>query len=353
MFGGAERIAAAMAKLFPDAEFWTILGRTDTAERMGVSDRFRSVLPERRWLLHNYRSLAPLYPALVRAKRLPRADLLITSSYAFAHGFRTKNRAPQLCYCYSPLRFAWSMTEEYSARVPGGRAGSAALKVMAAGIRRADRSAASRVTSYVAESHYVARQIAANYGREAAVIWPPVDCDRFTPSEKAGHDGFYLFSSRMIEPYKRPTLAVDAFRGINKRLVMVGDGPELARLRRSAPANVEFTGHLSDDELVPLMQRAAAVVFPSQDDFGLVPVEAMACGRPVIAFAGGGAMETVVPGVTGELFRSADVASLQKLLDAFDPDAYDSGAVRAHALKWRRARFERELRAAAAATVAP
>ena len=348
-YGGAERIAATIAEAFPAAPFWTILGRREVARRMGVADRLHTVLPERPALLANYRRMAPLYPALLKARPLPDADLLLTSSFAFAHHFRTRNRAPQLCYCYSPLRFAWSMTKDYEAELGAGGflAGAAATA-----FRRVDREAARRVTRYIAESQFIADQLKRFYGREADVIYPPVDCELFSPSGQ-GHDGYYLFCGRLVEAYKRPSLVVQAFNELpHERLVIAGDGPALADLKRMAGTNVEFVGRLADSELVPLMQRCAATVFPSRDDFGLIPVEVMACGRPVLAYAGGGALETVKAGSTGEFFAEQTVAAVRDAVRRFDPDAYDPVAIRKHAERWRHERFVDEMRAAVAETAA-
>lgn len=338
-YGGAERILAELARAFPAAPVYSILGRREVAARIGVAERFRSLLPEREPLLRHYRLLAPAYPPFVASRRLPEADVLLTSSFAFAHGFRTRNGAPQVCYCYSPLRFAWSMTDEYGSRRPGGRASTAALRALAAAMRVLDARAARRVTRYVAESRFVAEQIARFYRRPAEVIWPPVDTELFRPSADGGHDGYYLFCGRLVEPYKRPTLAVEAFRALPFELRIAGDGPALGELRRIAPSNVTFLGQLDDAELVAQMQRCTAVVFPSRDDFGLIPVEAMACGRPVIAYADGGALETVVPGRTGELFGEQTAEALRAAVSGFDPDAYDGGEIRAHAERWRPERF--------------
>jgi glycosyltransferase involved in cell wall biosynthesis len=350
MYGGAERILGTIAAVFPEAEVWAIAGRRSVAERIGVADRFHTLLPESDRFLRHYRGLAPLYPTLVRRRSLPAADLLLTSSYAFAHGFRTANDAPHMSYCYSPLRFAWSMTQEYAGKQPfTGRA----FRLVAASARRADRRAAGRVTTYVAESHHVAGQILSAYRRNAHVIHPPVDCSVFRPAREPGHDGYYLFCGRLIEPYKRLRVVLETFRALpHLRLVVAGDGPAREGLRAQASPNVEFVGHLEDDELVPLMQRCAAAVFPSEDDFGLVPLEVMACGRPVLAFGGGGALETVAPGKTGEFFREPTAHGLRAALEQFDPDAYDPVAIRAHALKWDRPVFEGALREAVAATAA-
>lgn len=349
-FGGAERICAELASVFPEAELWTILGRGSVVERMGF-DRHRSLLPARERVLRHYRFLAPLFPALVGARVLPEADLLVTSSYAFAHGFRTRNSAPQLCYCYSPLRFAWSMTEDYGSELRGGWPTRAAFGALAAGMRAMDRRAARRVTRYVAESHYVADQLRRFYGVEPEVIWPPVDCDIFRPGAR-GHDDYFLYCSRLVEPYKRPSLVADAFRDLPHRLIIAGDGPERERLQRTAPPNVEFRGSLSTDELVPLMQRCAATIFPSRDDFGLVPVESMACGRPVLAYAGGGALETVIPGRSGEFFGEQTVEAIRAAVRRFDADRYDPQAIRAHAEQFRVERFRSQIAAVAAEVAA-
>jgi len=339
-YGGAERIIATAAAVLPGTPLWAIAGRQSVAERMGVGDRFHTVLPRSETLLRHYRRLAPAYPAIVRLRPLPDADVLLTSSYAFAHGFRTRNRAPQVCYCYSPLRFLWSMTGEYGDRVAGGAARRRVFDAVVRMMRRADQRASSRVTRYVAESRHVAQQIRRAYGRDSEVIHPPVDCDRFRPGHEAGHDGYFLFCGRLVEPYKRPGLVIEAFRGLPWRLVVAGDGPNYPELKERATGNIEFLGHVDDADLVPLMQRCAASVFPSVDDFGLIPVETMACGRPVLAFAGGGALETVKAGETGEFFDQPTVDALRTAVERFDPDAYDSAAIRAHAERWHLPRFQ-------------
>jgi glycosyltransferase involved in cell wall biosynthesis len=337
-YGGAERVVALVARRYPQAPVWSILGRPEVAERMGLSERINNLLPDWEPLLRHYRGLTPLYPAILRVRRLPEADVLLTFSYAFAHRFRTVNHAPQVCYCFSPLRFAWTMTEAYGGELRGGPLAAWALKALAALMRAADRRASRGVTRYVAESRYVAAQIERFYGREAEIVHPPVDTERFHPG-LPGHDGYYLFCGRLVEAYKRPSLAVRAFAGLSHRLLVAGDGPALDDLRAIASPNVEFVGELGDSELVPLMQRCAAVVFPSRDDFGMIPVEVMACGRPVLAYGAGGALETVVPGATGELFAEQTVEAVRGAVLAFDPDAYDPAAIRSHAEGWGAERF--------------
>lgn len=342
-YAGSERVLHAIADLYPQAPVWTILGERAVARRMGVEGRFHSVLPDSARLLRHYRALTPLYPLIVR-RRLPAADVLVTSSFAFATGFRTENDAPQLCYCHTPLRFAWSMTEEYGSQLPGGAASSRLLRLLAASMRPGDLKRAAGVTRFVASSSYVASQIQRFYGRDSTVIPPPVDLARFRPSEEPRGD-YYLYCSRLVEPYKRPSIVVEAFRRLGLRLIMAGDGPAAAQLRRDAPPNIEFVGELDDAELIPLMQRCAALVFPSRDDFGMLPIEVMACGRPVLAYAAGGALETVLPGQTGELFHEQSAEAIVDAVGSFDPDAYDPAAATRHARGFGREHFDAAIRA--------
>jgi len=354
-YGGAERVIAEIADLYPNAEFWTILGRKSVARRMGVEDRFHSLLPEREWLLARYRWLAPLFPWLVRAIKLPEADVLITSSYAFANGFRTRNRAPQVCFCHSPLRFAWSMTSDYRDSIVGDGAIRARLfGLFARLMRMLDRRAARNVSVYLTESDFTADQVSSFYGMPAVIAGGPVDCGLFRPSSGEAHNGYYLFCGRLVEAYKRPSVVVEAFRDLpENKLVVVGDGPALPALREAAGPNVEFVGHVDDGELIPLMQRCVAAIFPSRDDFGLIPVEVMACGRPVIAFAGGGALRTVVPGHTGEFFAAQTPEAIAEAVRAFDPDRYDPKAIREHARHWDSRHFRHIVREAVESAIAP
>ncbi len=332
-YGGAERIVADMAHVFPDAPVVAIMGRGEVAQRMGVADRFISLLKPRPALLKSYRLLAPALPAIVDRFSLPEADVLLTSSYAFAHRMQTVNRAPQVCYCYNPLRFAWSMKDDYRAKWTSTRLALPAFDLFAYAMRRTDLRASRRVAHYVTVSEYAAQQVRDCYKRDAEVICPPVDTALFHPSDGQLQD-YYLFCGRLIEPYKRPTAVVEAFRHLPHRLVIAGDGPELSRLRSIATPNVEFVGLLDDAELVRAMQGCLATIFPSQDDFGLIPVEVAACGRPVIAYAGGGALETVLPGVTGEFITEQTAEAVIAAVRGFDPHAYDPRAIRSHAQRW-------------------
>jgi glycosyltransferase involved in cell wall biosynthesis len=342
IYGGAERVTAEMALAFPEAPVIALLGRRDVAARMGVEERFRSILPPRRALLRHYRYLTPVLGAFADRVRLPEVDVVLSSGYAFAHRLRSANDAPRVCYCHSPLRFAWSMTESYREERAGSEAAGRAFDVLAAAMRRSDRRSAQPIHEYLTQSPFTAEQIERFYGRPASVIGAPIDCDLFRPSEQPPED-YYLFCGRLIEPYKRVGIVIEAFRRTGQRLVVAGGGPDFERLSASAPSNVEFVGHVADDRLVPLMQRCQALVFPSRDDFGLIPVEAMACGRPVIAYAGGGSLYTSLSGTTGELFAEQTTEAVEAALRSFDPAAYEPARIREHALQWDSPRFRERL----------
>lgn len=323
---------------------YAILGRACVAERMGIRDRITSLLPEREALLRHYRGLAPMYPALVRSARLPEADVVVASSYAYAHAFRTANDAPVVCYCHSPFRHLWSQEAAYAESLLGGRLGRTSFKAYAAVARAVDRAAARAVHTFLTQSPFTAELIRRAYGRRAELLPPPIDCGRFRPAGRPD-ESYFLFVGRLVEVYKRPSAVVDAFaRMPDLRLRIVGDGPEMESLRRRATPNVEFLGRLEDAELVQQMQNCRAAVFPSIDDFGLVPLEVNACGRPVLAVPAGGARYTVVPGVSGEFLSGQTPEAVVRAVRAFDSGRYDPGAIRSHALRWDGRSFRERLR---------
>jgi glycosyltransferase involved in cell wall biosynthesis len=345
-FGGAERVTAEIAAAFPDAEVTAILGRESVAKRMGIDGRVRTLLPSHRPLLAHYRALAPTYPALVRRSQLPAADIVIASSYAYAHGFRTRNNAPVLCYCHSPFRHLWSQPETYARRYR--RASVRALyNCYVAAARRVDRAMASSVTHFLTQSPFTAKIIRDAYGRDATLLPPPIDCNLFQPAPTPTK-GYFLFVGRLVERYKKPSLVIEAFRRMpDQRLLVAGDGPALGWLREAATPNVEFLGCLGDGELATVMQNCEAAIFPSIDDFGLVPLEVNACGRPVIAMRAGGSAYTVQPGVTGEFLREQSAEAIVDAVRAYRGQRYHSETIRGHALRWDRLKFHRAIRLAA------
>lgn len=342
VFGGAERVTAEIALAYPGAPVVALLGRRDVAERMGVAERFHSVVAPKPGVLRHYRLGAPAWGMIAARAALPEADVVISSSYAYAHRMSPPGGARSVCYCHSPLRFAWSMTEAYRHRWASDGARARAFDLFAAQMRRSDRRAARAIDRYLTQSPFTAAQIKRFYGIDAQIVGAPIDGSTFTPG---GRDGdHYLIVSRLVEPYKRVSVAVEAFRKMpDLKLVIVGDGPAYAELAADLPSNVTMTGALGDCELIELMRSCRAAVFPSVDDFGLVPVEVMACGRPVLAFAGGGALHTVRPGLSGEFFDAQTPEAINRAVRTFDPDAYDRDEIRRHAMQWDSARFRERL----------
>jgi glycosyltransferase involved in cell wall biosynthesis len=281
-----------------------------------------------------YRHFLPLFPAAVEQFDLDGFDLVISTSHCAVKSSVHPGRARHLCYCFTPMRYAWDQFDVYFGR---GRLGvlSALARPALAHLGRWDAATAHRPDRYVAISQYVARRIARYYNRRSAVVYPPVDTAFFRPGEP-GSRAYCLVVSALV-PYKRLEVAVDACRMAGVPLKVVGSGPELDRLARSAGPHVEFTGWLPDAEVRTLYQQARAVLLPGEEDFGIVPVEAMACGTPVIALAAGGALETVVDMVTGRLVASPEAEAFAHAISGLP--ALDPAGIAAHAQRFSADRF--------------
>ena len=339
---GGERCLEVFCELFPSADLFTLLrvpgSVSPVIERRRIVSSFIERLPGAR---EGYRRLLPLFPAAVRGLDLGGRDLVLSSSHAVAKSVRVPTGALHICYCFTPMRYVWDLYDEYF----GPRAGLLARLLMppvAAALRRWDRATAAGVDHFVAISRFVADRIRRAYGRDADVIHPPVDVTRFRVEESPGE--FYLVVSALT-PYKRVDLAVEAANRLGRRLVVVGSGPEEARLRALAGPTVELYGWRDDVETAELYARCRALIFPTLEDFGITPLEAMAAGRPVIALGAGGALETVVPPggpepATGLFFERQTVEDLVTAIQRLE-----SGTVRfeAKALRRRAESFDRPL----------
>ncbi|MGH2366195.1 MAG: glycosyltransferase [Chloroflexota bacterium] len=339
--GGAERVLQAMFELLPQATVYTSIyepaNMPAAIRAMPVRTSFMQRLPG---VFQHHRAYFPLYPVAFRAFDLSGCDLVLTNTQGFANSVRTGN-APSVCYCLTPMRWAWS-TAEYVQREGFGRAQRAILPAAMQVVRRLDRAIARRVDRFVAISHAVAERIQRAYGLQAPVIYPPVEVQRQRIASQV--EDYYLVLSRLA-PYKRIDLAVEACTRLALPLVIIGDGRDLPRLRAMAGPTVKFLGFIADDDAVQrYVSRCRAFLFPGEEDFGITPVEAQASGRPVIAYAAGGALDTVLPGQTGELFAEQTVDSLSRTLRAFDPARYDPGAIRRHALRFDSDVFKTRLR---------
>ena len=349
---GGERVLEGLLEIFPDAELFTLLhargSLSPSIEARTVHTSFVQRLP---WAHRHYRWYLPAFPRAVEAFDFSRFDLVVSSSHCVAKGVRTLE-VPHLCYCHSPMRYMWDQFDAYFGPGRGSPLPRAAATALAPVLRRWDRATASRVHHFVANSEHVRGRIRRFYDRDAAVVYPPVDVDRFQPARE--REDFYLVVSGLV-PYKRVDLAVRAFRSLGRRLVVVGKGPELARLRALAAPRTKFTGWVDDQEVASLMGRCRALIMPGVEDFGIVPVEAQAAGAPVIALGEGGALETVDAGdgngrpATGVFFARPTPEDLIDAVLAFERLSFDPALLRRSAERFAKARFMEGMRREVAA----
>jgi glycosyltransferase involved in cell wall biosynthesis len=344
---GGEKVLEAIAELFPDATVHTLLH-----VRGSVSAPLERH-PERRsfvqWLpsaVRHYRRYLPLFPTAIEQFDFDPYDLVISTSHCAAKSVVVPGRALHVCYCHSPMRYAWDQFDSYFGPAQIGRAASRLLRPVLARLARWDAATAGRVDRYVANSHYVAGRIRRYYNRGSTIVYPPVDTTFYRPDTARSPEPFFLVVSALV-PYKRLDVAIRACADVGARLQIVGRGPEEVRLRRLAEtvsAGVEFSGWLEDEQIRDLYQRCRAVLMPGVEDFGMVPVEAQACGRPVVALAEGGAVESVVDGVTGVLVRDHSVEAFAAALRDVSSRQFDSAAIRRHAESFGKARFQAQFR---------
>jgi len=334
--GGADRCALEFAQLLPSARLYTTFF---DAQRFG--DRVDPVRVHP-WLLNRvlgptsrFRSLLPLYPAYFTSLDLRQADLVLSSSIAFSKAVRTRADALHISYVYTPLRYAWDL-DTYLDGSSYGAAARVGARLLRPPLQRWDRWTSARPDVVVAISRTVEERIQRLWGRDSEVIYPPVNVAEM---ELSGRDeGFLLVASRMLA-YRRLDLVVGACRRLGRRLVLVGDGPERERLEAIAGSETTFLGHVSREELLGLFATCSAYVVPGVEDFGIAPVEAMAAGKPVIAFRAGGATETVVEDVTGVFFEEATVESLASAIERVEHRRFDHSAIRLHAQRFDRRVF--------------
>lgn len=279
-----------------------------------------------------------LYPTAFQSFNLNGYDLILSNKSGFCHGVRKPPGALHICYCLTPTRYVWGF-DDYAAREGLGAGTRQILRPALALLRQWDKAAAQKVDHFIAISSEVRQRIARFYGRESVIIYPPVVTDRFNLADSV--DDYFLCLGRLI-PYKQVDLAVQACTQLNLPLLVAGDGRDRARLERMAGPTVKFLGRVPDAEVPGLMARAKAFIFPGHEDFGIAPVQAMAAGRPVIAYAAGGALDTVIEGVTGHLFK--EPSELASILQTFNAARFDSQAIRAHALKFDKSVFVQQLR---------
>ncbi len=344
-YGGAERVLEEMLAVFPEADLFALYDFIPSNQRGFIRHKRVTTSFLQRFPLakRKYRSYLPLMPLAVEQFDLSGYDLVISSSFAVAKGVITGPDQLHVCMCYSPMRYAWDLTHQYlreSGLTKGPKSWLA--RYMLHRLRLWDHRTAVGVDSFIAISEYIAKRINKVYGRSSTVIYPPVDVETYRPD--GPKEDFYLTASRMV-PYKKIDTIVEAFAGLpDRRLIVIGDGPDMKKIKAKAASNVTLMGYQPPEALRHYMQKAKAFVFAAEEDFGIVPVEAQACGTPVIAFGKGGARETVIEGVTGMFFHhqtpDAVIAPVKEFETAghrFDPEV-----IRRHALRFSRERFRTE-----------
>jgi glycosyltransferase involved in cell wall biosynthesis len=337
---GAERVLAALHELFPHAPVFTLLH--DPA-RMGpdsaawdIRPSFLQRLPASRRL---HKKLLPLMPRATESLRLQEYDLVLSDSSAWVKSVRSRPEAVHLCYCHSPARFLWFWSEEYLASSGLSPLARAATRRLLHRLRRWDAATCHRPTHYLANSRLTQGRIRQFYGRDSTLVYPPVDTELFLPCEE---DEEYFLIVGALNPYKRVDLAVEACNRLGLPLVVIGDGPERPRLEALAGPTVRFLGHRPAEEVRHYVARCRAFLMPQEEDFGIAPLEAQSAGRPVIAFAAGGALETLLDGETGLFFTEQTPDSLAEALRRFPAEQFSRQRCRENALRFSKQRFQEE-----------
>jgi glycosyltransferase involved in cell wall biosynthesis len=347
---GGEKVLEVLCERFPDADLFTLLhvrgSVSPTIERHPIHTSPLQWMPHARAY---YRQCLLLFPTLVERIDLGAFDLVISSSHCVAKSVKPRPGAVHVCYCHTPMRYAWDQFDAYFGRRRVGAVRHALMRRTMGRMARWDRATSGRVSRYVTNSQHVAGRIRRYYNREAIVVYPPVDTHFFHPAPTVP-ERFALVVSALV-PYKRLEIAIGACREAGVPLKIVGTGPDRSRLERVAGNETEFLGRRSDEELRELYRRAAMVLMPGEEDFGIAPVEAQACGRPVVALARGGALETVIHGETGMLVDEPTSSAFAHAIRRTLERSFDSAAIRRHAERFGRARFGDEMEAIVAAEI--
>jgi glycosyltransferase involved in cell wall biosynthesis len=340
---GGEEVLEAILALFPQAELFTLFhfpGSVSPA--IEAHPIHTSSLQRSASRIDDYRKLLPLFPRAIRGFDLSGFDLVISSSHCVAKGVDSKG-APHLCYCHTPMRYIWDRFDDYFP--PSKPLLRAAAKSIAPWLRRWDVRTAAGVDSFVANSSFVRSRIRQHYDRDATIVHPFVHPSFLDATLEEEREDYHLVVSALV-PYKRVELAIDAAVASGRRLVVIGGGPLLGKLlARSAP-NVELAGYVSRDRIIERLSRARSLILPGIEDFGITPLEAMALGTPVVALGVGGALDSVVPNVTGVFFERPTVDALRQALDEVESSAWNRSAIRAHAATFSRDAFDRGFLAA-------
>ncbi len=340
---GGEKVLEVLCDLYPQATLYTLLHNKGSVSKTIEDREIRTSFIDRMPLkARRYRNYLPLFPAAIESFDFSAYDLILSTSHAVAKGARPAPGALHICYCHTPMRYVWELYGEYFGPGRAGLVTRAAMSLVAPRLRAWDIRSSTRVHHFIANSRNVAGRIRQYYRRPADVIHPPVNLEQFLLSNE--DDGYFLIVSALV-PYKRVDLAIETFNRLGERLVIVGTGPELTRLKAIAAPKVEFLGWQSEVELAKLYARCRALIFPGIEDFGIVPLEAMASGKPVVAFGRGGALETVSDDPqrpTGVFFYEQTPEALKEAVLKLRTIKFDPRSIRKHAERFDRKIFKEE-----------
>lgn len=357
VYGGAERCVSSFTNIWDDFDIFSLIDFLSEADRAQILKGKRantSFIQRLPFAKNGYRSYMPLFPLAVEQFDLRDYELVLSSSHAVAKGVLTTHEQLHICYLYSPMRYAWDLY--FSHLEDGGLTDGVkgvAARYFLHKMRNWDVISANRVDVYVAISKYIAKRAEKIYGKKSDVIYPPVDTDSFLLSN--ARDNYYVTSSRLV-PYKKVDLIVEAFSHTAHRLLVIGDGPEMSKIKSKASKNIEILGYQSENEMIKIVQNAKAYIFAADEDFGIAPIEAQAAGVPVIAYGRGATLETIkgsfsANGVvrkeeTGIFFEKQSVESLLDAVELFEKnsDIFDKSVIRENALRFSKERFEREIK---------
>ncbi len=340
--GGQERVLRALQELFSDAPTFVLIYDRDNKEKYYKEKDIRATfLQKMPGIEKKFQWYLPLMSSAIESHDLRGFDLILSSSSSFAKGVITQPGTQHVCYCHTPTRYLWSDSQGYVEDLPYPNIVKKVLPLYLSHLRNWDWAASQRIDGFLANSKTVKDRIKRYYNKEAQVIYPPVDTDKFYISNYLGN--YYLIGGRLV-PYKRYDLAIKAFNKLDMPLKVFGIGPELERLKSIARPNIEFLGEVNEQQKAELYSKSLAFIHPQEEDFGITAVEAMASGRPVVAYKAGGALETIVEDHTGQFIKDQTWEDLANTIIHFKPEKYKSDEIKNHARKFSKARFMEEVR---------
>lgn len=340
---GGEKCLEAFCYLFPDADLYTLVYKkervSDIIKSMNIKTSFLQKLPN---IEKNYRYYLPIMPKIIESFDLSEYDLILSSSHAVAKGVRKRKYQIHVCYCHTPMRYIWDMQDEYLKKGSINFVGATLFKFISPYLRHWDKETSKRVDYFIANSNNVKNKIKKYYNREAIVIYPPVNTE-FYRILNLKRENFYLIVSALV-PYKRIDVAIRAFNKLGIPLKIIGEGPEEKRLKKIANSNIEFLGWQKDEVLLVYYNKCKALIFPGEEDFGIVPVEANACGTPVIGYKKGGILDSIIENETGIFFYPSTEDALIQAIKKFESLSFSPQKCRENAIRFSFERFLREIK---------